>query len=161
MDNSKATSKTQIEPVAKNDPKTVSEFLTLGREYLKDLPNEERERFLQSILARQGEPNRWLLLLKHQNKYVGFIHMKIDEDERPSWGFILEFYIIPLKRKMGLGRTLFAHATDILRKRGVKSVWLLTNSSAEPFWRSLGFRSTGERDKETGQNIMAKSLARG
>ena len=158
VENSKATGEAQIEPVVKNDPRTASKFLSLGRDYLSDLPNDERERFLQSILARQGEPNRWLLLLKHQNKHVGFIHMKIDNDERPCRGFILEFYIMPLKRRRGLGRTLFAHSEDILKKRGVKSIWLLTNSSAEPFWRSLGFRSTGEKDKETGQTIMAKSF---
>jgi N-acetylglutamate synthase-like GNAT family acetyltransferase len=148
----------EVVSVTKNNQNIVSTFLSLGRDYLKNLPNDKRESFLQSILARQGEPDRWLLLLKHKNEYVGFTHVKIDKDERIGWGFILEFYIIPTKRKLGLGRSLFNIITKKLRARGVKDVWLLADSSSEPFWRALGFRQTGEVDKETGQNVMTKSL---
>ena len=77
----------ELVSVAKEDANKISTFLRLGRDYLKDLTFEERERFLQSILARQGEPDRWLFLLKHKNEYVGFAHVKIDKDERPGWGF--------------------------------------------------------------------------
>jgi len=78
----------ELVSVAKEDANKISTFLRLGRDYLKDLAFEERESFLQSILARQGEPDRWLLLLKHQNEYVGFAHVKIDKNERPGWGFL-------------------------------------------------------------------------
>jgi GNAT superfamily N-acetyltransferase len=150
----------EVVSVAKNRQDIVSAFLKLGREYLKEfgMPNEERERFLQSILERQGETDRWLLLLKHKNKYVGFTHVKIDKDQRIGWGFILEFYIIPTKRRLGLGRWLFNAVANLLRKRGVEDVWLLADSSSELFWRALGFRATGEVDKETGQNVMRRSL---
>lgn len=149
---------TEVVSVTKNNLNTVSTFLSLGRDYLKDLPHGEREKFLQSTLARQAEPDRWLLLLKHQNEYVGFVHMKIDKDERLGWGFILEFYIVPNKRKMGLGRTLFGFCANILQSQNVKNVWLLTNLSAEPFWRSLGFKQTGEKDRESGRDVWAKAL---
>lgn len=158
MNNSKTAIRTEVVTVIKNNPKTVSTFLSLGRDYLKDLPIEEREKFLQSILARQGEPNRWLLLLKYENKYAGFAHVKIDKDERIGWGFILEFYITPTKRKMGLGRTFFNLISGMLQAKRVKDIWLLADSASEPFWRALGFKLTGEVDKETGQNIMTKSL---
>jgi len=147
----------ELVSVAKEDANKISTLLRLGRDYLKDLAFEERESFLQSILARQGELDRWLLLLKHQNEYVGFAHVKIDKNERPGWGFILEFYIVPAKRKMGLGRGFYNLIEDMLKSRGVKDVWLLA-TKAIPFWRSLGFGLTGEIDKETGQNILTKSL---
>ena len=147
----------ELVPVAKEDANKISTFLRLGRDYLKDLAFEERERFLQSILARQGGPDRWLFLLKHKNEYVGFAHVKIDKNERPGWGFILEFYIVPAKRKMGLGRGFYNLIEDMLKSRGVKDIWLLA-TKAIPFWRSLGFKLTGEIDKETGQNILTKSL---
>ena len=83
--------------------------------------------------------------------------MKIDKDERPGWGFILEFYIVPAKRKMELGRGFYSLIEDMLKSRGVKNVWLLA-TKAIPFWRSLGFKLTEEIDKETGQNILTKSL---
>lgn len=158
VNSTKRAVRTEVVTVIKNNPSSVSAFLSLGRDYLKELPIEERERFLQSILARQGEPDRWLLLLKHENKYVGFAHLKIDKDERIGWGFILEFYIVPTKRKMGLGRTFFNLISSMLQNEGVKDIWLLADSASEPFWRTLGFKLTGEVDKETGQNIMTKSL---
>jgi len=158
VDNSKTAIRTEVVTVIKKNPSTVSAFLSLGRDYLKDLPVEERESFLQSILARQGEKDRWLLLLKCENKYIGFAHVKIDKDERVGWGVILEFYIMPTKRKMGLGRTLFNLISDVLQAKGVKDIWLLADSASAPFWCTFGFKLTGEVDKETGQNIMAKSL---
>jgi len=147
----------ELVPVAKKDANKISIFLRLGRDYFKDLTFEEREKFLQSILARQGELDRWLFLLKHKNEYVGFAHVKIDKNERPGWGFILEFYIVPAKRKMGMGRRFYNLIEDMLKSRGVKNIWLLA-TMAIPFWRSLGFKLTGEIDKETGQNILMKSL---
>lgn len=142
--------KVELISVTNDNPDALSAFLNLGRDYLSDLPFDERERFLQSILARQGEPDRWLLLLKYGNEYVGFVHMKIDRDERPGWGFILEFYVVPNKRKLGWGRRSFNLVAKILQGRGVKNIWLLTSPTAEPFWYSLGFR-------ETGQKIMARA----
>ena len=148
----------EVVSVNKNNQNMVSPFRRLGRDYLKNLPSEERERFLNSILARQGEPDRWLLLLKHENEYAGFAHFKVDREERVGWGSILEFYVVPAKRKMGLGRKFFNVIIEMLRARGVKDVWLLADSSSELFWHSLGFKQTGEIDKETGQNVMIKSL---
>ena len=145
-------------PVTKEDPDVLSVFWELGRDYLSDLPPDERERFLKSILARQGERDRWLLLLRSGDEYIGLVHMKIDREERPGWGFILEFYIVPDKRRLGWGTRLFNLVVAILKDRHVKNIWLLTNQRAKPFWLSLGFKETGEIDKETGQIIMIKSL---
>jgi len=144
--------------VNKHAPQTVLAFLALGKDYLSDLPHDERERFLRGILARQEERDRWLLLLKYQNEYVGFVHMKIDKDERPGWGFILEFYIVPSKRGFAVGRNLFNLVREILQVRSVKHIWLLSDRASEQFWHKLGFRETGEIDKETGQEIMVTSI---
>jgi ribosomal protein S18 acetylase RimI-like enzyme len=145
-------------PVTDDNPESISAFWKLGRDYLSGLPTNERERFLQSILARRGEPDRWLLLLKCGIEYIGLVHLKIDRDERPGWGFILEFYIVPNKRRLGWGRRLFDLIVKILQGRGVKNIWLLTDPAAKVFWLSLGFRETNEIDKETGQRIMVKPI---
>jgi len=63
--------KLELVQVTNDIPETVSVFLSLGRDYLSGLPLDERERFLQSILARQKEPDRWLLLLKRKGEYLG------------------------------------------------------------------------------------------
>lgn len=148
--------------VTKTSARLVSVFMSLGREYMEEslIPPSERDRFLRSILARQEEPDRWLLLLRCKDEYSGFAHFKIDRNERVGWGFILEYYIIPSRRRMGLGTKFFSSIAGIFQTRGVEDVWLLTSSpSAESFWRSLGFKSTGELDKETGQKILTKKLA--
>jgi ribosomal protein S18 acetylase RimI-like enzyme len=145
-------------PVTDDNPESLSAFWKLGEDYLSGLPTNERERFLQSILARRGEPDRWLLLLRYGIEYIGLVHLKIDRDERPRWGFILEFYIVPNKRRLGWGRRLFDIIVKILQGRGVKNIWLLTDPAAKVFWLSLGFRGTSEIDKETGQEIMVKPI---
>jgi len=147
----------ELVPVTDDNPDAISVFLNLGKDYLSDPPLGERERFLESILARQGELDRWLLLLRTGDEYIGFVHVKIDKDERLGWGFILEFYVVPNRRRLGWGRRLFDLSAKILQNRSVKHIWLLANPASEPFWQSLGFRETGETDRETGQKIMIKS----
>lgn len=148
--------KAELISVTNDNTDACSVFLNLGRDYLLDLPPDERERFLQSILARQEEPERWLLLLKYENEYIGFVHMKIDRDERLGWGFILEFYIVPNKRRLGWGRRLFNLIVKILQARRVKNIWLLTTPAVEQFWRALGFKETGEI--QNGQKVMVMSI---
>ena len=136
-------------------PETTAIFLSLSKDYFSDLSPDEREKFVQSILARQGEPNRWLLLLRYGDEYIGFVHMKVG-GERPGWGFILEFYIVRNKRRLGWGRRLFNRIVNILQARGVENVWLWSAPEAEPFWYSLGFRETGEI--MNGRKVMVISL---
>jgi len=62
------------------------------------------------------------------------------------------------KRRSGLGRAFFGCIEEMLRSKAVKNIWLLSRSSPEAFWSSVGFRLTGEIDSETGQGIMEKSL---
>ncbi len=151
--------KAEFIPVTTSRPDSVSVFLDLGRDYLSqsDLPpDSDPGKFLQSILRRQAEPDRWLFLLKHKDKHIGLVHAKIDQDERPGWGYILEFFIVPDKRRAGWGQTLFNHVAEILQSRGVNRVWLASAPNAEAFWYSLGFRETGEMERD--QKIMALSI---
>ena len=147
--------KTKLIRVTNDCSEAIATFLSISKDYFADLPPDKREKFVQSILARQNEPDRWLLLLMYDDEYIGFVHMKID-DERPGWGFILEFYILPNKRGLGWGRRLFNLVVKILRARGVDHIWLWSAPDAELFWRSLGFRETGEI--MYGNKVMATSL---
>ena len=136
-------SEEELISVKEDNPEAVAAFLSISKNYFSDIPIDKREKFIQSIIDRQGEHNRWLLLLKYKNEYIGFVHMKIG-GERPGWGFILEFYIVPDKRRQGWGRRLFNYVVNILQAHGVNNIWLWSASDAEPFWYSLGFRETGE-----------------
>jgi ribosomal protein S18 acetylase RimI-like enzyme len=81
--------------------------------------------------------------------------MEIDKDEQPGWGFILEFYVVPDKRRLEWGSKLFTLALKILQDQRVQNIWLLASPPSDSFWRSLGFQETGE--KEDGQKVMVLS----
>ncbi|MHA1780931.1 MAG: GNAT family N-acetyltransferase [Candidatus Thorarchaeota archaeon] len=141
--------------VGNEHPEAVEAFLNISKDYFSDIPADKRERFVQSIIDRQGEANRWLLLLRYEGEYIGFVHIKIG-GERPGWGVILEFFIVPNKRRHGWGRWLFNRVVHILQTHGVDNIWLWSASDAEPFWYSLGFQETGEI--ENGMKVMVKSV---
>jgi ribosomal protein S18 acetylase RimI-like enzyme len=142
-----------------SSPESVSCFLQLGRAYLSALdsvPADVNARFLGSMVWRQQESDRWLFLMRCGGDWAGFVHAKIDRDERTGWGYILEFYVAPHLRRRGWGRRLFSHLAAILKSRGVTNVWLTSNESAAGFWDSLGFRRTGQRER--GHEIMILRL---
>lgn len=107
------------------------------------------EKFLNSILNKQGENNRWLTLLKVDTVPVGFVHAKIDKDERIGWGYIMEFYISGTCRRMGLGRTLYNFIKQEFINYEAKNVWLTADKvTGEPFPFSIGFADTGELEND-------------
>ena len=147
--------KAEVICVTNGRPDLAKIFIGLSKDYFSDIPFDKREKFIQSILARQRESNRWLLLFRYRDEYIGFVHMKIG-GERPGWGFIMEFYIIPSKRRRGWGRRLFNRIVTILQAQGVDNVWLWSAPESEQFWHSLGFRETGEIIE--GKKVMVRSL---
>lgn len=129
------------------------DFMNLGWEYMKETaPDKSLEihnKFLNSILNRQSEKERWLIGLKTNNNMIGFAHFKIDRSERIGWGYILEFYIIPDFRRKGLGRKLYNFIKQDLINCGIKDIWLTADKvNGEPFWFSLEFIDTGVTENE-------------
>ena len=152
--------KAEFIPVTTSCPDLVSIFLDLGMGYFSEFDSPadfDPEKFLHSILKRQEEPDRWLFLLRHGGKHIGFVHAKIDRDEHPGWGYILEFFIVPDKRRAGWGCTLFNFIVKTLQSREVDHLWLGAVPGAEAFWYSLGFKKTGEKES-SGLDIMALSM---
>ncbi len=137
--------------VDRENPDLCADFLNLGYEYMKEvapeMPLEIHKRFLNSILNKQTEKERWLIALMVNGYMVGFVHFKIDESERIGWGYILEFYITPNFRRKGLGRKLYNFAKEKLITCGIKDIWLSASKvNGEPFWFSMGFIDTGEME---------------
>lgn len=143
------------------NPDRCRDFVNLGYEYMKevasDCPLQLHEKFLNSILDRQGEEDRWLILLKLDGDAAGFVHAKIDNDERIGWGYILEFYIAPRFRRKGFGTSLYNFMKQKLMEREISKIWLSADKTAgEPFWFSLGFLDTGEREND--QKVLQFTL---
>lgn len=132
--------------INKEHEETATVFLALCKDYLNDLdniPTDITDRLPQSMLDCQGEPDRWLLLVRGKDDYIGFTHFKIDREERPGWGFICEFYIVPRYRRQGWGSWLYKRALEKLVDEGAGSVWLTASRTGTGFWRAVGFEETG------------------
>lgn len=149
-----------FERVDTKNEEAVTAFCSLCIDYLAvimpDRSVEQRRTFRQSMLDRQREPDRWLILLRHEGNAIGFVHAKIDRDERPGWGYILEFYVVPEMRRTGMGRLLYGHIAEIFRARAISQVWLSSHPKAEIFWQSVGFHDTGEFEGH--QKVMASDI---
>jgi GNAT superfamily N-acetyltransferase len=144
-----------------NNPDSCLDFMRLGYEYMKETASDYslqiHEKFLNSILNKQSEDNRWLILLKIDTVSVGFVHAKIDKDERVDWGYIMEFYINPSYRRNGLGTHLYNFIKQKFISCGIKNIWLAADKiTGEPFWFSIGFMDTGELENE--QKVLEISI---
>lgn len=147
--------------ISRQNSNHCEEFLNLGYAYMKEVaPDKSLEihnKFLNSILNRQSETERWLVGIKINAYMVGFAHLKVDRSERVGWGYIMEFYIVPDFRRKGLGRMLYGFIEEEFKKCGIHNIWLNANrENGEPFWCSLGFMDTGEI--EHGMKILEISL---
>ena len=141
--------------VTGNTPSRIKEFLEMGQDYMSDTPKEKRDMFLQSMVDLQRQPYRWLLLYEVDSEPLGFAHIRYGGD-RPSWGWILEFYIKPEMRRKGYGTKLYNRCERILSNEGASSYWLTTNPEASTFWRSLGYRKTGVIADYNDYEVMEK-----
>ena len=156
----KMNEKLSIEYVTNSTPARVQAFLRLGVPYMAEVDPENtkiHERFLQSVLRRQGEPDRWLAMLMLGNQVVGFTHFKIDKDDKPGLGYIMEFYIVPELRRQGLGQKYESMITCVMTEAGCKKIWLASHNTAEAFWHACGFRENGEFERN--QKVMVKCVS--
>lgn len=135
----------------------VESFLHIARPYMIEVNSEradDHEAFLQSMLQRQGERGRWLALFMLGRECVGFAHFKVDHDDRPGWGYVMEYYVVPQRRREGLGRRFYTLVQNILRIAGCREIWLVSHPPAETFWRACGFTETGQLERH--RKIMTK-----
>ena len=104
---------------------------------------------LEAFIRQQWENGTIQILLAFDRQTpIGFSIYQIDAPDsnwcqRPGWGFIREFYVIPAYRKQGIGKRLAAHTEAVLRAMGAEHLYL-TSDQAIPFWQRCGWRLTGE-----------------
>ncbi|OFZ20178.1 MAG: hypothetical protein A2X94_09750 [Bdellovibrionales bacterium GWB1_55_8] len=133
-----------------SDKNTVARFLLDTQTITGTVPadvDENWKRYLSSILlAQKRDPNYCAMMLGEDGLTVGFIDaFPLIKDS--VTGFVRFDYIVPEKRKLGLGRKLLEYALAILSRAGCKRVCLdvaKTNIAAIAFYQRLGWTMTGE-----------------
>jgi hypothetical protein len=128
----------------------------IGQDYFKYIQKDRRKLFLQDILDKQKEKNRFLLLIRHRGKYLGFVHMKLEIDSHLCSCFITEFYVIPGALRRDWERWMYQLCEGILVERGITNIYVSTDTDLG-FWERLGFRETENIDYNN-MKIMAKTL---
>jgi ribosomal protein S18 acetylase RimI-like enzyme len=75
-----------------------------------------------------------------------------------SNGEVVVLAVLPEYEGRGIGKSLLDRAVSWLRSRGWHRVWLATNPDpngrAHGFYRSQGWRPTGERQERAGDEIL-------
>ena len=73
-------------------------------------------------------------------------------------GEVIVLAVLPEHEGRGIGKSLLQHAVDWLRSRGWRRMWLATNPDpgvrSYGFYRSQGWRPTGERQARAGDEIL-------
>ena len=105
--------------------------------YLDEEIAEERERHWRTRLLAPGSDRRYVLLAETKTELVGFVCVFLDEE--PAWGACLDnLHVSPEQKSQGLGRRLFAEATQwVLEKEPGWSIhlWVFeANQSARRFY---------------------------
>ena len=78
-----------------------------------------------------------------------------------GYGTVLEFYIRPEYRRMGLGEEFYRHIEEVLCADGAKSFYVTPDAvTGIPFWTSMGFVDTGLMDPDNQQPIYIKCISK-
>lgn len=151
----------QVSPV---HDKTVKEFEKLFKGYYKELDCDEnvphllKEYILPDLLA--GLIN--IDLIKDSEAFAGFvIYQKDDIDNewnfKEGWGDVREIYVIPSRRRMGLGKFLLYTAEMRLKERGIEKCYCLPCDGAEKFFAACGYARGNEYSEELDAYVYEKT----
>ena len=120
--------------------------------------------WIDSIIRQQTSPDRLVEVCLENGEPVGFLYGKVDREEdrgyiRPDWGYVMEFFVIPERRRAGLGRQMAKRLEEFFSSRGAKQLYLTADPvTGKPFWQAVGYRATGETSPENQQEFFEKIL---
>lgn len=130
----------------------------------RPLPKQFQKRWIDSILAIQGPADRHLELCYIDGKPIGFLYGKVDHEDhkgyiKPGYGYIMEFYVTPERRRGGFGRKMLARMERLFRADGVRMMYLTADPvTGKPFWEAMGFVNTGEKSPDNGLYLYEKPI---
>ena len=76
---------------------------------------------------------------------------------KSGYGTVLELYIKPEYRRMGLGKDFFHHIEATLYDDGASNLYVTPDIvTGAPFWQSMGFIDSGLTDPDSKQPIYTK-----
>jgi len=93
------------------------------------------------------EINKFPYIIKKEDKYVGFVLVKLIESEERSYFSIAEFFIMKKYRRLGIGKAIAVQLFDL--HNGQWEVYQKdSNKPAQLFWKNVIKEYTKGRFKE-------------
>lgn len=106
--------------------------------------------------------NEWLYLCKKDDTFIGFSVFQIDTPDNPlckreGWGFIREFYIIPMQRRKGYAKRMCEYVEEKLFEYSPDNIYLTSDpNNGIYFWEAMGYIYSGKVDDKNGNKIYEK-----
>lgn len=100
-------------------------------------------------------------LIDEDGETAGFIIYQIDgiENEwcqREDFGDVREIYVVPSRRRKGLGKFMLFTAEMKLKEAGAKNAYALPCAGAEAFFTACGYKDCGEYCEELDCDFFVK-----
>ena len=101
-------------------------------------------------------------IISEDGEICGFAIYQIDDIDnewnlKEGWGDIREIYVIPSRRRKGLGRLLLYTAEMKLKEASAKTAYCLPFESAVPFFTACGYSDTSQYCEDLDCNIFEKT----
>jgi|SRR5579872_222700 len=124
---------------------------------LHETLDRRRELWTRIIGGEPGSQRTWVV--EEADRILGFASdgPSRDEDASPGTGEIGGIYLLPEAVGKGIGRDLFARASDDLRALGFEeaTLWVLeTNARARRFYEAAGWRPDGATKVEERPRVI-------
>lgn len=113
------------------------------------MQNYDEENFYRDAVAQWGETPRAVTCAMQDEKVVGLIQMDTRRYAEERIGYIPFVYMMPNRRKQGLGIQLLGEAVSVFRPLGRDRLRLRCapdNAIAQRFYKRYGFRKVGEEE---------------
>jgi ribosomal protein S18 acetylase RimI-like enzyme len=123
----------------------ADDHLGKSREQLDDMTP-----YLRALELIQADPHNWQYVWDENGEVLGALQLTIIPglSQQGAWHAQIEgVRTTGARRGSGIGKKMMAEIMDIARKKGCKSMQLLTNKSrvdAQRFYRNLGFEHSHE-----------------
>ena len=142
---------------------TKKKFGTLFSSYYQELGCEDDtahlidEYILPDLLAGLISID----ILEDGEIFAGFVIYQIDDIEnewnfKEGWGDIRELYIIPSRRRQGLGKFLLYTAEMKLKESGTNKAYCLPSEESEKFFTACGYERTAGYNAELDSIVYEK-----
>ncbi|MGN0806682.1 MAG: GNAT family N-acetyltransferase [Candidatus Coproplasma sp.] len=147
------------------EEKDYERFEELFCDYYGELDCEDEpcHLFDEYVLPDLKEDLFSVAVVQDGETLCGFIIYQTDRPEnewcfRQGDGDIREIYVIPSRRKNGVGKSLLKFAEDKLALNGVKSIYVLPTEEVESFFMNCGYADCGDYCAELDNKVFEKAL---